>query len=106
MAVSTNCKSDLHKKFPARRITKVHLYRVPLRCRLVDTKEKQRTNDPYSALGVLINGIVNVFLANFIVYGPICIKDFVELNAYRENQEYLANQARFTRAGSLYMSDN
>jgi hypothetical protein len=66
-------------------ITKVHPYRVPFRWRLIEAKEKHCPNDPYRAVGILINGVVDVLLANFMVCRSIGVVDLIELDAYSKD---------------------
>lgn len=81
-----NCKLSCIKYFAASNsVTKMHPYGVPFCWWLIDAKEKHRPYHPYRALGILINSIVDVFLADFMVCCSIGIVDIIKLDAYSEN---------------------
>jgi hypothetical protein len=71
-------------------LTKVHPYGVPFCGWLVDTKEQHRPYNPHRTLGILINGIINVLLTDFVVRRSIRVVDIIELHTNSKDQEHLA----------------
>jgi hypothetical protein len=85
-------------------ITKIHPYGVPLCWWLVDAQEQHRPYNPYCALRLFINGIVNVFLANFVVCCRIALIEVIELDPESEDQEHLA-KPRDADPGRLFVHE-
>ena len=63
----------------------MHPYGVPFRWWLEEAEKKHRPNNPYRALRVLINGIIDVLLADLVVCCSIGVVDIIELDTYSED---------------------